>query len=108
MNSENDLGPSSTKDKPIIATGPVGHPHLAQLPEWPARTIAVLSTINGGPHQFQSRLRSEQVTSASSFRWNAPGVRWLACVRTQAWRSRSSPAAIALSQHSAAPASSKN
>jgi hypothetical protein len=50
MNSENNLGPSSTKDEPIIATGPAGRPQLAQLPEWPARTIAVLSTIDGGPH----------------------------------------------------------
>jgi Pyridoxamine 5'-phosphate oxidase len=49
-NSEHNLGPSSTRDKPIIATGPAGHPQLAQLPEWPARTIAVLSTIDGGPH----------------------------------------------------------
>ena len=34
----------------MIATGTAGHPQLAQLPEWPARTIAVLSTIDRGPH----------------------------------------------------------
>jgi Pyridoxamine 5'-phosphate oxidase len=50
MNSEKNLGPTPTKDGPIIATGSAGHPQLAQLPEWPARTIAVLSTIDGGPH----------------------------------------------------------
>jgi hypothetical protein len=50
MNTEITPGPRSTKDKPIIATGPAHHPQLAQLPEWPARTIAVLSTIDGGPH----------------------------------------------------------
>ena len=27
-----------------------GHPQLARLPEWPARTIAVLCTTDGGPH----------------------------------------------------------
>ena len=50
MNTKNNLGPSSTKDKPIIATGQADHPQLARLPEWPARTIAVLSTIDEGPH----------------------------------------------------------
>ena len=49
MNTEN-LGLSSTKDKPIIARGPAHHAQLVQLPEWPAGTIAVLSTIDGGPH----------------------------------------------------------
>jgi hypothetical protein len=36
--------------KPIVATGRPGHPQLAKLPEWPARTIAVLCTTDGGPH----------------------------------------------------------
>ena len=47
MNSKN-LGPSSSKDKPIIATGPAGHPQLTKLPEWPASIIALLSKIDGG------------------------------------------------------------
>jgi len=38
------------KDKPIIAAGRPGHPQLAKLPEWPARTIVVLCTMDGGPH----------------------------------------------------------
>ena len=50
MNSEKNLGPSFTKDKPIMAAGLARHPQLGQLPEWPARTIAVLSTIEEGPH----------------------------------------------------------
>lgn len=37
-------------DEPIIAAGRPGHPQLAKLPEWPARTIAVLCTTEGGPH----------------------------------------------------------
>jgi hypothetical protein len=49
MKSENNLGPSSTKDKPIIATGPAGHPQLTKLPEWPASPIALLGTIDGRP-----------------------------------------------------------
>ena len=49
MNSDNNLEPSSTTDKPIMARGPADHPQLAQLPEWPTRTIAVLSTSDGGP-----------------------------------------------------------
>ena len=51
MNSKN-LGPGSTKDKPIIATGPAGHPQLTKMPEWPASTIALLSTIDGGPREI--------------------------------------------------------
>ena len=38
------------KDKAIMAAGRPGHAQLAKLPEWPARTIAVLCTIDGGPH----------------------------------------------------------
>ena len=38
------------KDKPIIDPGRAGHPQLAKLPEWPATTIAVLCTTDGGPH----------------------------------------------------------
>ena len=38
------------KDKPIIDSGRPGHPQLAKLPEWPASTIAVLCTIDSGPH----------------------------------------------------------
>ena len=49
MNSDNSVEPSTT-DKPIMARGPADHPQLAQLPEWPTRTIAVLSTSDGGPH----------------------------------------------------------
>lgn len=29
MNTENNLGPSSTEDRPIIATGPASHPLIA-------------------------------------------------------------------------------
>jgi oxalate decarboxylase len=37
------------KDKPIIR--PAGkRPRLAALPEWPAETIAMLSTVDGAPH----------------------------------------------------------
>ena len=50
MNSDNNLEPSSITDKPIMARGPADHPQLAQLPEWPTRTIAVLATLDGGPH----------------------------------------------------------
>jgi Pyridoxamine 5'-phosphate oxidase len=38
------------KDKPILSPGRPGHPQLAKLPEWPARTIAVLCTTDEGPH----------------------------------------------------------
>jgi hypothetical protein len=38
------------KDKPIAAPGRPGHPQLAKLPEWPAKTVAVLCTTDGGPH----------------------------------------------------------
>jgi hypothetical protein len=38
------------KNKPIVAAGRPGHPQLAKLPEWPAGTIAVLCTTDGGPH----------------------------------------------------------
>ena len=38
------------KDKPIVAPGRPGHPLLAKLPDWPARTIAVVCTTDGGPH----------------------------------------------------------
>ena len=38
------------KDKAIIDAGRPGHPQLAKLPEWPATTIAVLCTIDRGPH----------------------------------------------------------
>ena len=38
------------KNKPIVASGRHGHPQLAKLPEWPAGTIAVLCTTDGGPH----------------------------------------------------------
>src|SRR6516225_6537017 len=53
MNSDNNLEPSSITDKPIMARGPADHPQLAQLPEWPTRTIAVLSTLDGGPHAIR-------------------------------------------------------
>ncbi len=41
------------KDKPILApeTAPrEEHPQLERLPEWPATTVAVLSTMDGEPH----------------------------------------------------------
>lgn len=41
------------KDKPILAPGPAPcaeHPQLDRLPEWPAKTVAVLSTMNAEPH----------------------------------------------------------
>src|SRR5215469_13442535 len=38
------------KDRPIIAAGRPSHSQLAKLPEWPVRTIAVLCTMDGGPH----------------------------------------------------------
>jgi hypothetical protein len=38
------------KFKPIVAPGRPGHPQLPKLPEWPAKTIAVLCTTEGGPH----------------------------------------------------------
>ena len=99
MNSDNSLEPSTT-DKPIMARGPADHPQLAQLPEWPTRTIAVLSTSDGGPHAIPVAAPGPSGRPAHPrFGWNAPGVRWLACVRTHTWRWQSSPPAIALSQH---------
>jgi oxalate decarboxylase len=41
------------KDKPILAPGlatRAEHPQLETLPEWPATTVAVLSTMDGEPH----------------------------------------------------------
>ncbi len=41
------------KDKPILAPGlapRVEHPQLERLPDWPAGTVAVLSTMDGEPH----------------------------------------------------------
>jgi len=41
------------KDKPIVASGTATrseHPQLERLPEWPAATVAVLSTMDGAPH----------------------------------------------------------
>lgn len=41
------------KDKPILAPGAASraeHPQLERLPEWPAATVAVLSTMDGEPH----------------------------------------------------------
>lgn len=41
---------SISEDKIVLGAGRPGHPQLATLPEWPASTIAVLCTIDGGPH----------------------------------------------------------
>ena len=38
------------KDQPILGAGRSGHPELSILPEWPARTIAVLCTTDEGPN----------------------------------------------------------
>ena len=41
------------KDKPILVAGAAPraeHPRLDRLPEWPTRTVAVLSTVNGEPY----------------------------------------------------------
>lgn len=40
----------SPKNRPTVAAGRTGHPQLAKLPEWPAKTIAVLCTTDEGPH----------------------------------------------------------
>jgi hypothetical protein len=39
------------KDKPIIKAA-TGRPPLAALPDWPDDTIAMLSTVDGGPHEI--------------------------------------------------------
>jgi oxalate decarboxylase len=38
------------KAKPVIVPGARGHAELPVLPEWPAMTIAVLSTLDGAPY----------------------------------------------------------
>lgn len=38
------------KDKQIVVSGRPRHARLDTLPEWPERTLAVLSTSNGAPH----------------------------------------------------------
>jgi oxalate decarboxylase len=38
------------KDKQIVVSSGPAHPRLERLPEWPERTLAVLSTTDGGPH----------------------------------------------------------
>jgi oxalate decarboxylase len=44
---------AAAKDKPIVrAAGAAAHPELGALPEWPAATIAMLSTVDGGPHEI--------------------------------------------------------
>jgi oxalate decarboxylase len=42
---------AAAKDKPIIRAGAApARPELAALPAWPAATIAMLSTVDGGPY----------------------------------------------------------
>jgi hypothetical protein len=39
-----------SEDKPVLVAGERPHRALAALPDWPAATIAILSTLDGVPH----------------------------------------------------------
>jgi oxalate decarboxylase len=38
------------KDKQVVVSSDARHPQLDRLPRWPERTLAVLTTTDGGPH----------------------------------------------------------
>jgi hypothetical protein len=38
------------KDKQVVVSSDARHPQLNTLPRWPERTLAVLTTTDGGPH----------------------------------------------------------
>jgi oxalate decarboxylase len=38
------------KDKQVVVSSQPRHPQLERLPQWPEGTVAVLSTMDGGPH----------------------------------------------------------
>ena len=43
-------GPEVNYDSNLVPSVAPGHPRLESLPDWPARTIAVLSTVNRGAY----------------------------------------------------------
>jgi oxalate decarboxylase len=38
------------KEKQVVVSSEQRHPQLERLPHWPERTVAILSTTDGGPH----------------------------------------------------------
>jgi Pyridoxamine 5'-phosphate oxidase len=39
-----------SKDKPVVVGSQPAHRELAVLPDWPPRTVAVLTTVSNDPH----------------------------------------------------------